>query len=66
MHSFCMIFEKIFLHILLHTESVIHHGIFGNELRTASENRLWGISCSNNITSFSVVLSPISPNARTK
>lgn len=52
--------------ILLHTTSVTLHEISGNELRTASENRLWGISCSNNITSFSVVLFPISPNARTK
>lgn len=42
------------------------HGSFGRKLRTASENRLCGTSCSKSNTSFSVSLSPILPSARTK
>lgn len=39
---------------------------FGKQARTASENLLWGTSCSNNITSFSASLSQIFPSALTK
>jgi len=42
------------------------HGNFGRKLRTASEKRLCGTSCSKSKTSFSVSLSPILPSARTK
>ncbi len=48
------------------TSPVMSQGSLGRQARTASENAEWGTSCSSSRTSFSVSLSPISPNFRTK
>ncbi len=48
------------------TSFVMSHGSLGRQSSTASDHVLCGMSCSNNNTSFSVSLSPIFPNFRTK
>ena len=48
------------------TSGVTSHGNLGRQASTDSENLSCGMSCSNNNTSFSVSLSPISPSFLTK
>ena len=56
----------IFLLLLLLTWGVMIQGREGRQARTCWEKDLWGTSCSNNNTSFSVSLSPTSPSLLTR
>lgn len=58
--------DTAFIQQLVLTFSVMIQGSLGRQLSTASENLVWGQSCSKRMTSFSASLSPTGPMILTK